>query len=302
MKKSKIIIPALALIAFSTAASITGTVAWFTSSRTADFTAGSYEVVSTTVGLKYRITAGIGTAVDAEADNNNVSVASGNKLSDGSFDHVNSKIFTPNTDGTGLADNNGIALASANPTNMLRGNNVYTAFTWSITFSLEFKETGNDMALYLDNTAGHSAFSTAADFDAQTGFRMAFVGSGSAATRVWADMQTAAKSTHVNGTSTSTADSTFDSGISYVSPALIDSAYNTALPADSTTTGITASAAAARADYLGTFAFSANTTQTLTYTVVCWYEGTDENVVTGSTLGAVSASLYFEAVTLKPGA
>ena len=51
MKKSKVIIPALALMAFSVAASITGTVAWFTANRVATVTAGSFAVVNTTTDL-----------------------------------------------------------------------------------------------------------------------------------------------------------------------------------------------------------------------------------------------------------
>ena len=45
MKKSKIIVPALAIITLSTAASITGTVAWFTANRTASVTVGDMAVV-----------------------------------------------------------------------------------------------------------------------------------------------------------------------------------------------------------------------------------------------------------------
>ena len=61
MKKSKIIVPALAIIAFSTAASIAGSVAWFTASRTVSISGGEYSVVKLTSDLKCTLTAGVGT-------------------------------------------------------------------------------------------------------------------------------------------------------------------------------------------------------------------------------------------------
>ena len=51
MKKTRIIAPALAIIAFSTAASIAGSVAWFTASRQVTINAGSYAVVKTNSDL-----------------------------------------------------------------------------------------------------------------------------------------------------------------------------------------------------------------------------------------------------------
>ena len=47
MKKSRIIVPALALIALSTVASITGTVAWFTASRSVQINAGNFAITKT---------------------------------------------------------------------------------------------------------------------------------------------------------------------------------------------------------------------------------------------------------------
>ena len=103
MKKSKIIVPALALIAFSMAASITGSVAWFTANRTATINAGTYVVVKTSANLEFTLTGGIGTEVDTNSDNTiltqttpQTGSAVGNKLTDGSFDHVGKMIYTPN--------------------------------------------------------------------------------------------------------------------------------------------------------------------------------------------------------------
>ena len=70
MKKSRIIIPALAMIAFSVAASIAGTVAWFTASRTAQINAGTYAVVKTSAELKCVLSNGVGRKLSVYGVNN----------------------------------------------------------------------------------------------------------------------------------------------------------------------------------------------------------------------------------------
>ena len=46
MKKSRIIVPALAMLTLSVAASVTGTVAWFSASRTKTLTANNLAVLN----------------------------------------------------------------------------------------------------------------------------------------------------------------------------------------------------------------------------------------------------------------
>ena len=46
MKKSKIIVPALGILLLSAAASVSGTVAWFTANRTFEMDAGNFSVIS----------------------------------------------------------------------------------------------------------------------------------------------------------------------------------------------------------------------------------------------------------------
>ena len=159
MKKSKVIIPALALMAFSVAASITGTVAWFTANRVATVTAGSFAVVNTTTDLQVSLAPGIGTQA---ADNNNthtITVIDGYKLTDSSFDHsaVAHNVIAPNE--TGELVGSSIALASVTGTlnnpvgNMVRdaSTSVFTAFTWDITFTVTFgNSASSDVGLFLD--------------------------------------------------------------------------------------------------------------------------------------------------------
>ena len=62
MKKSKIIVPALAVLCLSTAAAVSGTVAWFTADREASFTVNS-TVINPEGDMKVELTAGFGTEV-----------------------------------------------------------------------------------------------------------------------------------------------------------------------------------------------------------------------------------------------
>ena len=310
MKKSKIIIPALAIIAFSTAASIAGSVAWFTASRTANISAGTYAVVKTSADLQCHVASGVGTtAVD---DNNKVITVNG-VLSDGSFSHKedashNFNVYTPNPAGTAIEKETSIT-ANNFATEMVRGTakkdnvdkTIYTAVTWDMSFTVSFGSVEGDIALYL-NTDGAKSFFDSGVGTAVTakGFRMAFVphdiptGSSAKAT-VFADLQEKAKCHYISGTSDQ-----FASGTAYEDNDydLIDSAYEATLP----TTGASASVFTDRPDYLGTFGFKAGSQVTLAYTVVCWFEGTDENIVNQddpSKYQSVEAKLEFEAVDMK---
>ena len=316
MKKSRIIIPALAMIAFSVAASVTGAVAWFTAQRTALVNAGTYAVVKTTSDLEVTLTAGVGTSV-----NNNTVTVNG-KLTDGSFDHIAKNIYVPNESGTAIATNGQIALADANATNLKRGTtgtgdaeqNVYTAITFDLTFTVTFGAANSDVALLMDNTPNHTKFAVSDNSTAKTakGFRMAFVAqSDDGVTKVLADLQEDANCYYINSAS---ADLTLDydyvdpdaenpvlddsthAGVRYVSPALIDSATAETLP----TVPTAKATLEARKDYLGFFDHldkDANSKVSLSYKVVCWYDGTDPEIINraAADFQAVVATLHFEA-------
>lgn len=307
MKKSRVIIPALAMIAFAVAASVTGAVAWFTASRTATVGAGSYAVVKTNSDLQYKVKARYGATVNAAGD----AVTFDGILTDGSFSHKNNNIYTPNASGTGLDATRGeTALASMSDATMKRGETsdstplpIYTAVAFDIDFTVTFGAVDADIGLYLDNTAGKTSFTV--DDEATpvtaTGFRMAIVPNGTAPTNsvtratVLADLQTAANCKYIAGTTDTTI-----AGTSYVAAEndLIDSAYNAALPTEETARGT----ATSRPDYLGMFKFTASSQVTLKYTVVCWFEGTDPNIknqANSANYQKVVASLSFAAVNLK---
>ena len=313
MKKSRIIIPALAMIAFSVAASITGTVAWFTANRTAQIDSGTYAVVKTTANLDCSVDGGIGTTATDNAAGVTDTVAVDGKLTDGSFDHAGSHNYIYSPDGSGTKVGNRYTYSSATEENLTRGTTtdsktIYTAVTWEIEFSLEFgAAVSNNVGLYLDlaNSSFSPAGSEAAtgQQDTSKGFRMAFMPKGTNSSNgkkhVFADLQTAANCTYVGGepaqgaalAGTETAYGNSD----YV---LIDSAATGAL----NEAGYTESASATMVNYFGKFVFAANTTVTLAFDVICWFEGTDSNIVNGTddhltVFRDVTASLKFAALT-----
>ena len=96
MKKSKIIIPAAAILALSVGASVTGTVAWFTASRTASFGVKNMAVINTAGDLGVSLTAGNGTTISG------TDAVELSYLRDASYDAIDNTahVATLNNDGT----------------------------------------------------------------------------------------------------------------------------------------------------------------------------------------------------------
>ena len=297
MKKSKIIVPALGLLLLSTAASVSGTVAWFTANRTYSASAGNFGVVSTKDNLACKLTAGIGTQVKT-GDPTVIELAnSAYRLTDASYDYANQKIVAPDDEGAKFGKivplaSAVIGIAATTENGLFRETDVYTAFTWSMDFSLSFGTVNKNVALYFDaSTSAVTAATGSTAADTAKGFRMAFVPTALASvttgnvdqsgtggvSRVWADLQTTANTKYIStadatvGTTTLTAKTT-----SYASPILMDSACVKPVPANGE---YNASDTADQVNYLGTFTYVANTTVHLNYTVVVWFEGTDPTIV-----------------------
>ena len=309
MKKSKIIVPALAMIAFSTAASIAGSVAWFTASRQVTVSAGTYAVVKTTTNLECHVASGVGTTATDGESNKTVSL-NGNKLTDGSFNHKTGTVFTPNDAGSAIAK--GTALTANNLSTELEratitGGKVYTAVTWGLTFTVSFGAQSGDYGLYLNATASSFVREDAATPETSDktakGFRIAFYPStpqdGSEAyAKVYAGLQEFDNCSYVSSTSNFT-------GTAYVATDydLVDSEFDDALPIEAGLTGAPTRAAATtqRADCLGIFGFQESTRVTLSYTAVAWFEGTDDEIVNRATADeyqSVIASLTFDAIKI----
>jgi hypothetical protein len=184
MKKSKVIIPAMALLLFSTAASVTGTVAWFTSTRTFESKAGNFEVGQLDGSLACEVTAGLATELDGT---NNISFKDKSILADASYNHTTDHLWTdvPGTDGTAFSD-----LGYWGDQKWTHGEvgetTYYYAATWTYKFSYTFVAETKAVNLFFnieqataritkngnDSVAESTSEPTA---DTAKGFRIAFV-------------------------------------------------------------------------------------------------------------------------------
>ena len=109
MKKSKIIIPAAAILALSVGASVTGTVAWFTAARTASFTGNNLAVVNAAGDLKVTLSAVTGCKVSTDRTSVDLTY-----LRDASFDGTDVYVADLSQDGTKIIGLSQAALGSFN--------------------------------------------------------------------------------------------------------------------------------------------------------------------------------------------
>ena len=316
MKKSKIIVPALGLLLLSTAASVSGTVAWFTAVRSFNTSAGDFAVVKTNADLKCVMAGGIGTSLDNNStpdvySDDKIVVANYTELGDSSFDHnSNGHIIAPNGAGTAISKNT--ALASATADNIKRStysdgvnnHNVYDALTWTMDFEITYLGTGKSSGLFLD--ADNCAFekTTSGSFSANAaayGFRIAFmpitdtgdtdnIYANTGVARVYAGLKEVAD-TDLKYVASASVGAAL-SGTAYTSPYIICSDNADALPTDGADNTSTASALNT---YLGKFTATAGKTVHLKYMAVAWFDGNDNNVQNGKVLNElVKATLSFE--------
>ena len=297
MKKSRIIIPALGMLLLSTAASVSGTVAWFTSMQTGTADITSFAVTKTGGSMTSVVAAGAGTKVAnsgaAITLNDNVT------LTHGSYNHTNSTAFYPNDTGTvftGVAkpaastDYNNWALPGTN-------NQVFFAVSWSITFTYTFSSNTSPVYLYFDGTAGNAATSKMTDheqtvagksgttLESYKGFRVAMKATN---TVIWAPEQADTASLKYQSTASATAN--YSANGTYVATGSLISSTGYA----ANLTDAIGNTPTQRADYLGTFATPASgSTSTVTVECVAWFEGNDANIVNDANLHNVSATLGF---------
>lgn len=328
MKKSKIIVPALGLLLLSTAASVSGTVAWFTANRTYDTSISNIAVVSTTGSLKGTFESGVGTTASTDS----IAVTSGAVLTHGSLNHTNKLVSWPTDDSAQKFGSYTIAAAGSDSTadfathsgtdatsgNLLRlvddkGNSVYSAFTWKMTLTYTTSNVTDVYGLFFDNANSVVTKTSAASATKETykGFRLALIGAEE--TMVWADNQVEAKCAYVSavdGTSHAAAvTGTWSEGVQtatgYADETLIASDTATGKIASLAVGGIedgsvNETGAQAYRNYLGKFVAPAagegvdRTKRTLSFLCVAWFEGTDENVITAASMDTVRAGLFFE--------
>ena len=300
MKKSKLIVPAaLAVMLLSTAASVTGTVAWFTANRVVDITADNFEVVSTDGNLEYSITAGNCTTVSQVDGKDKVSVTTGKRLTDASVDLISSvgsmTVYTDvaNEDGTVPTSFSTVASTYVVPST---SDSIYYCATWTVTFTYDFSGTAVTSIDLLFNCAGSvmtageqtKAAAHNSSMEAAKGFRIGMYTTSKAI--VFADLQELAKCSYITGTSGTTGSYTAVTA-SAASGNLVDKDNAVGLANDGEShTG--------RGDFIGTITKGSGTgatttTGTLTLNCVAWFEGTDENVINDAEFKKMSSTLKF---------
>ena len=314
MKKSKIIIPALGMLLLSTAASVSGTVAWFTSMQTGSANVTSFAVTKTGGSLGVAVSAGVGTETTGTSPYSGIALKGYStssdatddvKLTHGSFDHTALNVYKPNdaldvfTPVAEPTTGNGYQW-TLDGTDQTAGK-IYYAVSWTITFTYTYSSDTRNVYLYFDGSVyNESTNPEASTFSHQVvtagseakhtymGFRIAMV--GGAHKVVWAP-----------GTNVDT-DEKYQSGSAKanVSSYAATNAYNSAgnlidsTGVSSIRSGTLPNNPTERADYIGTFTNTTpGTTNVIALKCVAWFEGNDTNVVDGADLDQVTAKLAF---------
>ena len=195
-KKSKIIVPALALITATTAASITGTVAWFTASRAVNVAASTFVTTKLETDLSVTLTKGVGTTVtDSNATSQAVTV--NGSITHGSYNAVNGAsgslyVANINDEGTAVTSyedlgsvtsqavespttSNSKWLAKADTT---AANRIWYGVSWIMTFNYSKNTADTNYLMFDVNTStftGNSDDTTNTTGDTVNGFRIAFM-------------------------------------------------------------------------------------------------------------------------------
>ncbi len=299
MKKSKIIIPALGVLVLSTAASITGTVAWFTASRTGTMTTGDFAVVKTDGALAVTCSAGVGTTASG-------TVISPKEYTSGKPIKLGDSSFNPSTkqlwNNKGNSSSSFVQVGTASSYTLADGGahgwayssgRVYHAVSWKVTLTYTWGEDYTSLNVFLNvdstDTDNNCTMTGSKDTgDTQTnktyeGYRIALIGPEK--TIVYAGLKPTANKTVVQSvTSASTIAQT---------STLADAVF---CNEDSLTKAEDGADESARTDYLGTITHTAEATSDhIDIYCVAWYEGTDPKVVDTSEMDKVNSRLGFYA-------
>ena len=310
MNKTKVIIPALAMIGLSAVASVTGTVAWFTAQRTGQLTTGNFAVTKTDGDLLLDVDAGIGT-VASKADEGDtyetvINAKTSTKTTDASF-NLSSRLLYSNVEGS---DNSFVALGDADTykgtteTAYQYSSTIYYAYTWKVNLTLQDPTAYSKMNVFFDyngSTMTASKQSGSGEVNGTSaGFRIAILNDSTTKGIVFSKLQNAENFACVTGAAASStygnaATNTFTNDFVYfgkdkagfansASQETVSSGYAHAQDAAAGTDQTT------RLDYLGTMQTGSTT---MTLTCIAWYEGTDPNVVNGKDLEQVSSLVKF---------
>ena len=300
MKKSKIILPALGMLLLSTAASVTGTVAWFTTVSTASANLTSFAIrkLGGELGLTIKTATdgsqyGTGTTKSGESI-----ILNGDDpaLCDASYDHVTQqKIYKANSAATAFST------LAAESNWVVNGDDqvTYYAVSWTLEFTYTFGGDSSNVNLYFDldaaNLTGTQVTAgTVANKETWKGFRIAFI--CGARTLVWAGGHASSEAASLvfqSGATRSTTTAYTNPNSSSAAGTLITGFGTSGTCAAALHAPTDDLASAARADYIGAFVKGATDSTTLSVKCIAWYEGNDENVVNGARMDQVAATMAF---------
>ena len=305
LKKSLLIVPAMATLLFAAAGSVGGTVAWFSAVSSYKTDVTSFKVVRLDGDLACSLGAGVGTELSA----GKIRLQTNAELTHGSFNHDNKNVYVTTGGENSYASKAVLSDTAATPasgslvatTYTLSGatHTVYYAVTWSMNFTYTLPVSGASLGqatnLYLD--LAHSSFTSIDGGQSESlftkkGFRVAFIPNTSTDVttstntdiykRVWADLELSNKCSYV---STTTATSGYTNGSTAASKVLIT---NETATIDEGTAG------SKNLNYcLGQFAGFSDGASKLGYTCVAWFEGSDENVVNETSMDNVTVNFEF---------
>ena len=301
MKKSKLIVPAaLAVMLLSTAASVTGTVAWFSSNRSLEVSTNDFSVKSIDGNLKVVGSNPINTNAITFSNNSTsgateiVQIATNYLLTDGSYDHANDQIYR-NKYKTGETGPVAVTVGNdeADYARIIGDKHYYFAVYWTFTFTYEGGD-GSNTNLYFDPTsvatATQGTAGSSASLHTYIGYRMAFCSTSTK--KVWAPF----KSTSDTCNYVTTSNNTIVETGTYAAGALLcgQGSSNTAFTSTAADTvqdlASVETASSSAVNCLGQFTSS---TTSLAFKCVVWYEGTDPNVVETASMDKVSTTLKF---------
>ena len=265
MKKSKVIIPAMGILCLSTAAAVTGTVAWFTASRVKSLSMQNIKVYNPESSLVMNVTAIDNTTVD---DSGETPVVTHDPLRDASVD-----LSAPAVWGSNLADDGTVSgfrsVASPYSAGTVDSTDIFYATTFKVSFNLN-ASSGYTYQLFFDSVTSltNTTAYTAGTNDVIAALRIGLlVEDGSYF--VWAPRTQDGSLKKITASNTAAAGVAESNGI----------IGSTALP--TVTNDILDAGYDSNIAYIGEVPFKATsgTQDTLDITVYTWFEGTDTKCI-----------------------
>ena len=309
LKKSAVVIPALARIAVTAAASVSGTVAWFTANRSVTINASNFQAKAESGALSVTSANLVGVVADENTNKGSVKMADNNYLTDGSFDFT--ELYTKDTlDDEGnpvtfkTLGNYASAQGESTKWNITSdGKTLWYGVSWTWNFTYKFSNLDSDRALFFNIKDSVFAFDAVTEgnvnvdgsehnssFEVGTGFRLARTTTEKQI--VWAPAEATNKHVGKNDSSSIVADNTFAQDEWHLD-------NDTQAQAQDVTTGSTnefINDANNSYCYLGKFTAPKPAEDVnVKIPVVCtaWFEGTDPNVINSALSQVVTTTQKF---------